>query len=215
MKTSIWIGGVAAVALAASAGIVVAQQAPAQDPVRQDRGMARADADGDGRISRAEFTAGRLDRLRAADANGDGTVTREEMQAVREVRKDERADQHFARMDANGDGAVSRSEFDAARETRADRREERRAERGDRGPRRAMRGGHRGHRMGGDGMRGERGPVVIAEAEARMAEGFARMDANGDGYVTAEERQGARQAMREQRQERREQRRSQAATASE
>ena len=55
MKTSIWIGGVAAVALAASAGIVAAQQAPAQDPVRQDRGMARADADGDGRISREEF----------------------------------------------------------------------------------------------------------------------------------------------------------------
>lgn len=210
MKTSIWIGGVAAVALAASAGIVVAQQAPAQDPVRQDRGMARADADGDGRISRAEFTAGRLDRLRAADANGDGTVTREEMQAVREARKDERADRHFARLDANGDGSVSRAEFDAARESRADRREQRRAERGDRGPRRAMRGPGRAHRMSG-----ERGPVVIADVEARMAEGFARLDANSDGYVTAEERQAARQAMRERRQERRQQRRSQAATASE
>ena len=69
--------------------------------------------------------------------------------------------------------------------------------------------------MGGEGGRGERGPVVIAEAETRMAEGFARMDANGDGYVTAEERQGARQGMREERRERRQERRSQAAASSE
>jgi Ca2+-binding EF-hand superfamily protein len=215
MRTSIWIGGVAAVALAASAGIVVAQQAPSQDPGRQDRGMARADADGDGRLSQAEFVAGRISRLSAVDTNADGTVTPEEMAAAREARQAERADRHFARLDADGNGAVTRAEYDAAREARSDRREDRRAERGDRGPRRGMRGPGRGHRMGGEGMRGERGPVVIAEVEARTAEGFARLDANSDGYVTAEERQSARQGMREERRERRQQRRSQAAAPSE
>jgi hypothetical protein len=74
-----------------------------------------------------------------------------------------------------------------------------------------MRGPGRGQRWGG----GERGPVVIAEAEARMADGFARLDANSDGFVTAEERQAARQGMREERRERRQQRRSQAAASSE
>lgn len=215
MKKSIWIGGVAAVALAVSAGVGVAQQAPSQDPGRQDRGMARADADGDGRISQAEFVAGRVSRLTAVDANGDGTVTPEEMAAVREGRQAERADTHFARLDADGNGAVTRAEYDAAREARGERRDERRAEGGDRGPRRGMRGPGRGHRMGGEGMRGERGPVVVAEAEARLAEGFARLDADSDGYVTAEERQAARQGMWEERRDRRQQRRSQAAASSE
>jgi hypothetical protein len=218
MRTSIWIGGVAAMALAVSAGVGVAQQAPSQDPGqnagRQDR-MARADADGDGRIRQAEFVAGRVSRLTAADANGDGTVTREEMAAVREGRQAERADTHFARLDTDGNGAVTRAEYDAAREARGERRDERRAERGDRGQRRGMRGPGRGHRMGGEGMRGERGPVVIAEAEARMAEGFARLDADSDGYVTAEEGQAARRGMREERRERRQERRSQAAAPSE
>jgi Ca2+-binding EF-hand superfamily protein len=222
MKTSIWIGGAAAIALATSAGMVVAQQAQPQDPAqstsRQDRLMARVDTNGDGRISQAEFVAGRVSRLTATDTNRDGTVTREEMMAAREVRQDQRADQHFARLDGNNDGAVTRAEYDAAREARGERREERRAERGDRGPRRGMRGPGRGHRMGGEGMRGERGergPVVIAEVEARMAEGFAKLDANSDGYVTAEERQAARQSMRQERREHRRERRSQAAQSSE
>ena len=211
MRKSIWIGGAAAVALVVSAGVGVAQQAPSQDPGRQDRGMARADADGDGRISQAEFVAGRVSRLTAVDANGDGTVTPEEMAAAREARQAERADNHFARLDADGNGAVTRAEYDAAREARG----ERRAERGERGPRRGMRGPGRGQRWGGEGGRGERGPVVIAEAEARLTEGFARLDADSDGYVTAVERQAARQGMREERRERRQARRSQAAASSE
>jgi len=39
------------------------------------------DADGDGRISRAEFDAAREARFAALDADGDGRVTREEMRA--------------------------------------------------------------------------------------------------------------------------------------
>lgn len=202
MKRKLIIGGLAALTLAAG-GAALAQQAP-QDPPRHARG----DKDGDGRISRAEFVDGRVARLTAADANRDGTVTPEEMRAAGEARRAEGADRMFARLDADGNGAVTRAEFDAARAERG----ERRGEAGERrGGRRGMhRGGGRRGGLGHEGMREgrERGPVVIAEAQARAEQGFARLDANGDGYVTAEERQA-------QRGERREARRSRRAPASE
>ena len=62
---------------------------------------------------------------------------------------------------------------------------------------------HRGGRHGA-----ERGPVVIAEAQARATETFARLDANSDGYVSADEGRAARQQMREQRRERMDERRA-------
>jgi hypothetical protein len=51
----------------------------------QERGgpMARADADGDGVITRAEFIEARLAPLRRLDADGDGTITRAEADAAR------------------------------------------------------------------------------------------------------------------------------------
>lgn len=183
MKRTLIVGGLAALILAAG-GVALAQQAP-QDPPRHARG----DRDGDGRISKAEFVDGRVARLAAADANGDGTVSAEEMQAGREARRAQGADRMFARLDADGDGAITRAEFDASRAARA----ERRAERGERRGGRGMRpGGRRGPGM-------DRGPVVIAEARSRAEQGFARLDANGDGYVTAEERQAQRAERRERR----------------
>jgi Ca2+-binding EF-hand superfamily protein len=181
MKRKLIIGGLAALTLTAG-GAALAQQAPQypQDPPRHARG----DKDGDGRISRAEFVEGRIARLTAADANRDGTVTPEEMRAAGEARRAEAADRMFARLDADGNGAVTRAEFDAARAERGDRRAEL-------GERRGGRGMHRGGgRRGGMGM--ERGPIVIAEAQARAEQGFAQLDANGDGYVTAEERRAMR-----------------------
>ena len=58
------------------------------------------------------------------------------------------------------------------------------------------------------GPKGERSPVVIAEARARAEEAFARLDANRDGVVTSDERRAAMEQVREQRQERREARRA-------
>ncbi len=168
MKTTRLLGGLAALALVAVGGVAAAQQASDRPAAR---GM-RADEDGDGRLSQAEFMARRLDRLRAADANGDGSVSADERRAAREARRARRADARFDRLDADKDGAVTRAEFDAAH-----------AERGMRG--------HRGHR----GARAA-GPVVIADAEARAARTFARLDADGDGYVAADERRAARQAAR-------------------
>ena len=185
MKRTLILGGLAALTLGAG-GVALAQQAP-QDPPRQARG----DKDGDGKVSKAEFVDGRTARLSALDTNRDGTVTAEEMQAGREARRAQGADRAFARMDGNGDGMITRAEFDAVRADRGERRAER-------GERRGGRGMHRGP-GGPRGERGERGPVVIAEAQARAEQGFARLDANGDGYVTAEERQAQRAERRERR----------------
>jgi len=55
-----------AVGALALAGIASAQQ---------QRGLGRADTDGDGRVSQAEFVAARTARLSEADANRDGQVT--------------------------------------------------------------------------------------------------------------------------------------------
>ena len=188
-----FIGGVAAVALAAVAGAATAQT-PAPQPGAERVRPLRGDADNDGRLSQAEFIDGRLARLTTADANGDGSVTREEMQAVMQARRAEHADKRFAKLDANGDGSISRAEFDAGHAARP--------ERGARAERVARSGGAR-HAMRGQGHRGqaERGPVVIADVRAKMTEQFAKLDANSDGFVTAEEQRAARMAHREQRRE--------------
>ncbi|MGZ9099747.1 MAG: EF-hand domain-containing protein [Brevundimonas sp.] len=187
MNRTLLVGGLAALTLAAAGGAAFAQQTPD----RPARAM-RADADGDRRLSQAEFVGQRLQRLSAADANRDGSVTAEERRAAAQARRAGRADARFDRLDADDDGAVSRAEFDAAREAR-----------GERGPR--MMRGHRGPGRGhgpahaGMGRMEARGPIVIADVQARTEQAFARLDADRDGFITAAERQAGRQGMREQR----------------
>ena len=189
MNKTLFVGGLAALTLAAAGGVAIAQQTPDRPAPAM-----RADADGDRRLSQAEFVGQRLQRLSAADANRDGTVTAEEMRAAALARRAGRADAHFDRLDADDDGAVSRAEFDAAREARGERGQ---------GKMRGHRGAGRGHgpaRMGGMEARG---PIVIADVQARTEQAFARLDADRDGFITAAEHQAGRQAMREQRHERR------------
>ncbi|HEY1073744.1 EF-hand domain-containing protein [Brevundimonas sp.] len=203
------LGGVAAIAfLAAFSGVAVAQDgAQAAAPQRPTR-VAMAQP-----ASQTDFVARRVERLRAADANRDGAVTAEELRTAGQARRVERRAALFERLDANKDGAISRAEFDAPR---ADgQRDGRQAGRGERGPRaeharRGPRGMGRGaERMGRNGE--GRAPIVIAEAERKATEAFARLDANRDGTLTVEER---RAGMREKRQEGREQRRASAASPS-
>ena len=52
--------------------------------------MMGADADSDGRITQAEFTAAAMARFDGMDANSDGTVTAAERQAQRAERRDQR-----------------------------------------------------------------------------------------------------------------------------
>lgn len=155
----------------------------------QQRGPGRADADGDGRVSQAEFVSARTARLTEADANRDGAVSPEEAQAARQARRAERRGQMFTRLDADRNGAISQAEFEAARPERAGRAGQRM---------------QRHERRAGRDM--ERGPVQIEQARTRATEGFARLDADRDGYLSEVERQAAPARMRQARQERRAQR---------
>lgn len=197
MRKSTLAAGAAAVLAVLTAGAAMAQQA-------QTRG-ARGDADGDGRISRAEFVDGRIAGLTAIDANRDGSISAEERRSGMDTRRNQRVSARFETLDTDGNGAVSREEFTAARQMRGDRAEG--------GARHGMRG-HRGHRggRGHGGARGDgseaRGPLAIADVQTRLTARFDRVDSNHDGFITTEERTAARQAMREQRHERRAARRA-------
>lgn len=204
MKKTLLAGALAALTLAAG-GVAIAQQSPERPEARAHR----ADADGDRRLSRAEVVDARIQRLAAADADRDGSVTREEMRAARQARSAARADARFDHLDADDNGAISKAEFDARRERRAEARANRASRHDRRGPQRAA--PHAGRMT-------DRGPVVIAEARARAEAGFARMDADSDGYITVAERQAARadrsQHRRERMMERRAARRAQQASPS-
>lgn len=173
MKRILIIGGFAVLL---AGGAALAQEGP--------RGGRMGDTDNDGRVSQAEFTAAALARFDAVDANRDGTVSTEERQAARDARRAQGREARFARLDANSDGAISRAEFD----TVADQR----GERGDRGPR----GGRHGGR--GEGRGHGRGPgaedMTRSALETNVAERFTRMDANGDGYLSPEDRAARRGA---------------------
>ncbi len=148
----------------------------------------------------------RVSRLAAIDANRDGSISAEERQSGIDTRRNQRASARFEALDKDGNGSVSREEFTAAREMRGDRAE--------RGGRHMRQGGHRGGPRGhwGPGRGGQpgewgtnaeaRGPLTIAAVQTRLTTQFDRVDANRDGYITAEERTAARQAMRGQRGER-------------
>lgn len=195
MKKMIVLGGVAVLAMSGAA-------------------LAQTDSDGqrgwrmdpNARVSQAEFVDRRVARLTTMDANSDGVVAREEMQAQRQARMAERRSQMFERMDVDSDGSITRAEYDAAHAQRM----EQRAERGEAGERRGGRG-HRGaHRMGMRLDRDGQG-VNIEQARQRATEQFARMDADGDGFVTGAEMRAQHEARRAERQARRAERRAQAA----
>ncbi|WP_265587868.1 EF-hand domain-containing protein [Sphingomicrobium arenosum] len=59
---------------------------------------------------------------------------------------------------------------------------------------------------GGPGMRHVEGDITLADVEARSAEHFAKLDADGNGLVTSAEMDAAREARHERRAERMEQR---------
>jgi Ca2+-binding EF-hand superfamily protein len=129
-------------ALAALLLIVPAAATLAQPPHshRGHGGLERADADNDGRISRAEFDKARAEReariaqnperaakrgkhapvdFAAIDTNRDGYIVRTELQAYhermrpqREAERQARFDQRFKDADINKDGKLSRVEVD-------------------------------------------------------------------------------------------------------
>lgn len=201
MNKTIIAGGLA-VLLAAAAGVATAQQA---EPRAQRQARIQAAP-----VDQATFVERRVAGLVAADADGDGRVTAAEMRAAAEARRAQRTTARFDRLDADRDGSISRAEFEAAPGVRGARK----------GPSaRHMGARFHGERAQGEGVRGERvrgerPEVTIADARARAVATFARLDADGDGVVTVEERRAGARQMREQRRERMVERRAQRAASS-
>ena len=75
-----------------------------------------ADANGDGRITLAEFKAARDREFSRFDRNGDGVVSQADIGMIAQFRPDiaQRFNAFIARADANHDGRVTRSEFSSA-----------------------------------------------------------------------------------------------------
>ncbi|MEP7004494.1 MAG: hypothetical protein ABI810_00825 [Sphingomonas bacterium] len=181
---------------AALAGTMLGGAAIAGQDAPQGRGggMMRADTNGDGTISRAEFTAQAEARFARMDKNGDGFITADEMSGrsgrglggglmsadTDQDGKISRAEfmaqstERFAKLDTNGDGKISGDEMKAMMERMREggRMGGRRGAGGEAAgammpppPPGAM-GGHQGHRAGGR---------------------LARLDTNQDGRISRDE----------------------------
>lgn len=191
---SLFVGGLAVSHLA------LAQPGDGAPKGRHGGMIAMADANKDGQVSKAEFTAALDARFTKMDANRDGKLTKED----REITRKARMDQRFATMDANKDGQISKAEFDAAHQARSEHRG------GEGHGKRFGRGGHHGFgggmMFGRGGMKGEAakdGVLTRAEFMARPMAMFDKADSNKDGSVTADEMTAAQQARRDAWQQRR------------
>ncbi len=178
-------------------------------PVLAAPGGAKADADGNGVLTRAEAQTNATAMFAKMDANSDGKLD----QADRAAKRADMQAKAFERFDANKDGQISKAEWEQHAADRAAKRAERgekRAEAGEPGKRGPGMRGHHGKRGGHHGMRGGMmmkadtdGDKAISAAEFQTAAlaRFDAADANKDGQVTADERQAQRAAMKEKRAE--------------
>jgi hypothetical protein len=192
---SLFVGGLAASHLA------FAQPGPdARHGGPRGGMMMMADANKDGKISKAELTASLEARFAKMDVDKDGQITQKDRDALRQQRQDAR----FTMLDTDRNGQISKAEFAAGHQARADKRAEKRAEAGKPGERGWGKGHHRGPGRGGPGGFGpgglgdanKDGTMTKAEFMARPIAMFDKADANKDGFVTADEMKAARQTMR-------------------
>lgn len=76
--------------------------------------FATLDSDGDGKVTKAELDARRVERQKAMDPDGDGFITLDEMKAHAAAQARERAeamvDRMFAGLDTDKDGKLSAAE---------------------------------------------------------------------------------------------------------
>jgi EF hand len=160
----------------------------------------KADADGNGVISKAEALATAEARFAAMDANGDGRLTIEDRAA--------RVKKRFTEMDGDKNGAVTEAEFMAADAARKERRGARDAKwDGEGGDGHRGRGGQHGGRHGeghggghdGHGMammkaadsNGDKA-VTLAEYRAAAETRFIATDSDKNGGLSETELQAAR-----------------------
>jgi hypothetical protein len=104
------------IALSTSGCGMVARNALAA-ATKRDPGemLANADTNGDGRITRAEFTAARAKLFAKLDRNGDGYLDKQDVPqgllARRNGESGDRLQQAIVMLDKNGDGRISHDEF--------------------------------------------------------------------------------------------------------
>jgi Ca2+-binding EF-hand superfamily protein len=104
------------IALSTSGCAMIARNAVAA-ATRPDPGkmLADADTDGDGRITRAEFTAARAKLFVKLDRNADGYLDKQDVPqrflARRNSDSGDRLQEAMVMLDKNGDGRISRDEF--------------------------------------------------------------------------------------------------------
>jgi len=157
----------------------------------------KADTNGDGQVSRAEFDTASEARFAAADTNHDGFISMDERDSSRMAHQNDQYSEHFDRLDSNSDGVLTKEEFSQGiSETRGQRRQEF----GQRGAQ--QRGQHR--RGGGSWDRIDTdGDNLISAQEYRAGADkmFEHLDANGDGIL--EQGEGRRKRMRKRRGQRR------------
>jgi Ca2+-binding EF-hand superfamily protein len=105
---------IATVALTTSGCVATAVRAIAQ-PRKPDivEMLEKADANGDGNITKAEYTNARAKMFARLDRNGDGYLTKEDVPRLAARRKGngDRLQQAELMLDKDGDGRVSRDEF--------------------------------------------------------------------------------------------------------
>lgn len=216
------IGGLIAVAFAASLPALAQPVAGSQPPRAAQAPKSRADVQA--------AVARRFARI---DANHDGFVSKAEAEALqtkRDERHEQRADKRaarfdpaklFARLDSNHDGNITRAEAEAARTARmaakgkpaaahamafgrlfarADKNSDgiiSRAEFDAAPPEGGMRNaGMKGGRMFEMGDSNKDGRVSLAEAQHAALSHFDRFDRNHDGRLTPEERSQGRDQLR-------------------
>ncbi|HRD47533.1 MAG TPA: EF-hand domain-containing protein [Caulobacter sp.] len=107
---------IAAALLALSAGAATAQ------------GMARPDANGDGKVTLSEFKANRVAMMMRGDANGDGKLSKAELEGAAAKRQAAGRGEGrggggrmFGMLDANNDGFLTRAEIEKMVERRFSR----------------------------------------------------------------------------------------------
>ena len=102
------------VALTTSGCVATAVRAIAQ-PRKPDfvQMLEKADANGDGNITKAEFTDARAKMFTRLDRNGDGYLTKDDAPrfAARRSGKGDQLQQAELMLDKDGDGRISRDEF--------------------------------------------------------------------------------------------------------